>query len=1027
MPNDDLDIAALLDESASLPAAPEPQAPPQETSAAEVPPPADDDFADMLAAVAPAESPAPPPAAPPPMPPVVAEDDDDFAGMLDGVAAAPPPPAAAPVVAALADDEGADPADFMAAMGIQQQREVPDITKPWMKFHKFVRVTKVEEVEAIVEEALTKTHKCSLDLETEGLDNRIVFDGLGNPNTVHQIVGYCLSTDGVTGYYVPVRHKNVDGGPDLNVSVAGVNAAIKRLCLAAQPKANELGLAKDALSFKEEFFAEKPKVTLYFWNAQFDQEFLYPVTGIDWWHPDAYEDGMLAYFCKHAADKAIGLKYKAPEILRDPEGNVYTMIELKELFIRGRPIRFDTLSPDEPGVIKYGCSDAICTFLLCDRPRPHEKGRQDIIKFAKAKCDFTYRLEKQVSQAVRAMERNRVKINRARVREILEEHARERAEILEKIHQFAGSKGWNALDPNSPKQLSDFLFGDGPNCLNISVTPSNDYPGGKPPRNEKSGQFKTDAETLEGMVKDNPHAPPVLRWIVEFRGVEKVIGTYLSGMANNPDENDQLRFAFKQTGAGTGRFSAPANDPDQGYSGIPIHGIPSESTLRKVFYGRDEYTIAKCDYAGQELRIAANVSGEPVWVKEFLEGDGDLHSITARAFFGKQDITKDERKMGKIANFALIYGGGPQAIIRATGCDRIEASRRKSAFDKAVPVFAGWIKKQHAAVKKDLGITTAFGRWLAIPDANHVDKAVQAACERYSTNYPIQGAGADIMKISMVLLHKEFHKRGWLRNGGDDSVRMLLTVHDEIVFEIKHARVTEAIPIIVDIMESPTKMARWRVPLVVEPLIGPNWGSGYKCERAKKGYQCKPDEMLIGGFIYSNVRKAEKGDKSGLGEVDEGEGDKRKIRFVDPPWLRGKVSDAEGGPVVEAPQEKPVDFSAKSEEPTALPVAVPTAAVPVTPALAPAAPKLNGASNGTTNGKSKIVTMKISRLSKHTVKQVSGACSKHFSRDGKLLRLTDPSGAILIDPSLGVRVNPQTLAAELFELNLGDGEFVEDH
>lgn len=1294
---------------------------------------------------------------PSPTPPADAADlptEDDLAAFLDSIPAPAATPPRAPLAPSAGDEGTGDAASFMQSMGIAQERDVPDFDMPWMKHHKFVRVKTIEEVRSIVDRALAHG-RCSLDLETQGLNNRITYDGLGNMRTVHQIVGYCLSVDGKTGYYIPVRHRVFDGGADCNVPPVQVEAEIRRLCLAAQPEGSAESRAKDCLSFPT--YTKPPGVRIYFWNAQFDQEFLYPITGIDWWHPDSFEDGILAGFCKFAADKALGLKHKAAEFLRDPDGNAYTMIELKELFIRGRAIEFDTLSPDEQGVVKYGASDAICTYLLCEHPA--------LVPLVLSKYKRTYRLEKQVSQVVRTMERNLVRLDRERVREILTITLAERDAILKKIQEFANQKGFQNLEPSSPKQLSDFLFTDKPGCLNISP---------KPEVNEKSKQYKTDGETLKSMVDDNPQAPPILKWIVEYRGVEKNIGTYLNGMVNNPDERNELRFSFKQTGAGTGRFSAPAGDPAHGYSGIPVHGIPSESSLRKAFVARDGYTFVKCDYAGQELRIAANVSGEEVWIKEFLEGDGDLHSITARAFFNKPVVSKDERKMGKCvhpdtliftnhtlrslstltypeqentfrdvetckvfdgrewrplkatfnggvkplfhivlsgglltctsehrfktrggefvraadlqpgalleqveipqledntypplkvelwegvpagfynlnhdyayfagvfagdgtgndssasiahgasekldaygnpfedwiksleescrrcgfttsrkdlaqlylgsrvvvrflralsiigpdrknlripswvlttgkqsvlhylgglfdtdgtvggdspnldwttkdfvfagqvatamracgldfnteltfnktyqryyvrlrltvgsswqmrsymkhvgkvgrlrepiynghkkdrfevlqvlpaadgqcvdltvgdshvylangfvthntANFALIYGGGPQAIIRATGCDKVEASRRKQAFDKAVPKFAGWIKHQHATVKKDLGVWTPFGRWLAIPDANHQEKAIQAACERYSTNYPIQGSGADIMKISMVILHKAFYERGWLKSGGDDSVRMLLSVHDEIVFEIRHDRVTEAIPLIVRLMESPTYMTSptWRVPLVVEPLVGPNWGSGYKCEKTKGAYKVKEGEVIVGDFVYGTIRSADIGqDREEEGEVEHKRDDKKiYIRIVDPAWLQNVKDQISTPPPAEVHPEIP---------PPAIEAVIPKA--PAVPSMAPtasvAAPK--------TNGKLHTVTMKICRLNKHTIRQVRHICIDALSAHGSLLRLTDSAGTVIIDPALGVIVDAKMLAAMLFDYNIGDGEYAED-
>jgi hypothetical protein len=334
----------------------------------------------------------------------------------------------------------------------------------------------------------------------------------------------------------------------------------------------------------------------------------------------------------------------------------------------------------------------------------------------------------------------------------------------------------------------------------------------------------------------------------------------------------------------------------------------------------------------------------------------------------------------------------------------MEARRRKQAFDKSVPVFAAWVKRQHEIVKKDLGVWTSFGRWLAVPDANHKDQAIQAACERHSVNYPIQGGSADILKIVLVLLHKEFHKRGWLKNGGDDSVRMLLTVHDEIVFEIRHDRVTEAIPVIIRIMESPAQRAKppWKVPMIVEPLIGVNWGSGYPCERVKEGHTPSKDEVVVNGFAYSVVRKAKKDtDKAGDGEVSEGEGKKRKIRILNPPWLKDVAN-----------QPPPASDQ--------VPKVVEPKAAPPTP---PSEPK--GAPTPVAK-KSGIVTVKIRTLNHNTVRGVLGACARCADPDGRVLRLTDIAGKVLIEPTMGIRIDPELFCGELFDLNLSDGGFVEE-
>ncbi len=923
--------------------------------------------------------------------------------------------------------------DFMSE--VQQQSNVPRISKPWMKHHKFVRVTSADEVESIVDEAIANG-KCSLDLETEGFDNRINYDAEGRPSTVHKIVGFCISVgDAKTGYYIPIRHRPEFGCDDLNVKpVERVEAAIRRLCIASQPTPKPE--QADPLGYKE--FETPPKVIIDFWNAKFDQEFLYPITGIDWWHPDSFQDGLLACYVLYSDDKHLGLKDKSKEKLRDPDGNPYEMIELKELFIRGRTIQFYALAPDEEGVLNYACSDAVCTRLLGDHP--------DILPkvLSKKEWAWTYRLEKMVAQVIRTMERCRVRVDRSRIERMLIANEALRSALREKIVELARGKGFFDFEPNSPKQLGEFLFGE----RGLNLEP-------KPAKNEKSQQYKTDAETLEKMVKEQADAPVILQWVVTLREYEKSQGTYLVNLFKNPDKNDELRFDFKQTGTQTGRFTAPGREVDHGFSGVPIHGMPHTTEFRQCFVARDGYTMIKSDYAGQELRIAANVSNEPVWVDEFLKGSGDLHTITARAFFGKHEVTKDERSKGKTANFALIYGGGPAAIIRATGCDKMEAHRRKASFDKAVPIFAKWVKGQHAKVKKDLGIWNPFGRWIAIPDANVKDgditsrgmrvtaqdaNGIRAACERHACNYPIQSAGADVMKIALVLLYREFYKRGWLRTCGDDSVRMLLTVHDEIVFEVRHDRVPEVLSVIIDRMAAPGKIPQnppWKVPLIVEPLIGSSWGGEYdygmlthgKAEPPKPDEKLKPYEIRVGDRIYHRV----------------------------PPWLEGifrpgyilPPSDAGSAPAPAAPPDLP-PAPAPASPPTdtgAAPAENPAEAVPdpelepdesfggpTTEATPKSAPTESAPSEKTGSIKEQIVSFRL-REGNLSV-QTAWTFRKVFAgfvdteKGDVLIRVLDPWQTIaLIDPAnpkTRIRVRKDSLRKileELCERNLTDGHF----
>lgn len=755
-----------------------------------------------------------------------------------------------------------DVVESLAEAGIRSE-EASSLARPWMKCHRFELVTSADRVREIVDQGI-EVGRIALDLETEGLDNRINYDAEGKPSTEHKIVGYCLGLQG-TGYYVPVRHvcDKYDRNPNVD-SVEKAEAEITRLCQAAQPV---LKPGADILGARERDFEVPPKVVIEFWHAKFDQEFLYPVTGIDIWNPHSFEDGMLMAYVLYTDDD-LGLKENARDKLPPAGGeHRYEMIEFTKLFPPGmkkRDRKFANLVPSEGSdVVYYGCSDGICTNLLCGFLLPKVNANPRFKSF--------YRLEKQDVQAVRLVERPRVLINKKEIDVLLQEAETELAHYETQIKQVAATFGFDAdFNPSSSGQLAELLFS--PKGLDLN------------PKPEKTaeGQYKTDEKTIDAYVEEHAERMPVLGHIVKHRQINKVRGTYLKNLAENTDDHDQLRLNFKQTGAATGRFTAPKGDPSQGFGGIPIQGIPARDdpkkpkvahSLRRMFISRPGYVFVKVDYASQELRIAASVSGEEKWIKEYekeaITGEpADLHMMTAMAFF--PGLTKDspdvklKRNAGKTANFALVYGGGVGAVQRATGADEVEAARQKKAFDDSVPQFSKWVKKQHAYVKANLGVETAFHRFIAIPDAmitaDEVNrrrrekgkdelpkfvaakeaKKIQAACERKATNFPIQGSGADILKISLVLLVREFMLRGWLKNGGDDSVRMVMTVHDEIVFEVREERVAEAVPVIVKIMESPYKLAGWRIPLIAEPDLGTSWAAKINWHKMLKGEQERP-------------------------------------------------------------------------------------------------------------------------------------------------------------------------------------------
>ena len=303
--------------------------------------------------------------------------------------------------------------------------------------------------------------------------------------------------------------------------------------------------------------------------------------------------------------------------------------------------------------------------------------------------------------------------------------------------------------------------------------------------------------------------------------------------------------------------------------------------------------LAAIDFSGEELRIVTNLSGESLWLEQFFrcsECDtdfdrkerppkfcphcgsdkiGDLHTLTALSIFG-QNAKKDPRwkalrGQGKATNFALCYGGGRSAVMRAVGVDENEGARIKSKFDRTYKGLSSWWEVQKKKALDDGYVQTAFGRKYPVPDALLPRKGkthgipnggLIAKAQRNAINGPIQGTGADILKLAMLMIYKEAKKRDWL-----DRARILACMHDEILFEIEGELLEEAIDVYTEVMAIKTVASRrWRVPLTVDVEIGKNWKVPYDLYAIRNGEEDMPEELapfLNADRIKESVNKKE--------------------------------------------------------------------------------------------------------------------------------------------------------------------------
>lgn len=401
---------------------------------------------------------------------------------------------------------------------------------------------------------------------------------------------------------------------------------------------------------------------------------------------------------------------------------------------------------------------------------------------------------------------------------------------------------------------------------------------------EKSGQVDTSGEVLDELIESLEEKMPFMGKVKRQRELTKALGQYLVPMIEDVAEDGTLMPKFKQFTADTGRFSCTTtSDPKKTRDGgcrVPFQGVPSSydsskprciNEMRSCISARAEgWWIVAIDYSGVELRLVSNLSKEPKWIKafyqcsecgyEYEQGEdeegfprqtpslcvncgadaiGDLHSVTAVAFYGegakKDPRWKALRGHGKQCNFALSYGGTAKAVQRSIeGCTPEEAEQRYKQFTSTYKTLTSWWSSQHQLGKAQGFVKTGFGRVQPLPHINEKEFRLASKDERKAVNGPVQGTSADITKLAMSLIYKTVKEKGW-----SDLFKMILTVHDEIVFEIHESIIGEAIPIVCDIMvrNKGIKAQKWPIPLLVDVEIGPDWSVDYNLKDLRQGWR----------------------------------------------------------------------------------------------------------------------------------------------------------------------------------------------
>lgn len=363
--------------------------------------------------------------------------------------------------------------------------------------------------------------------------------------------------------------------------------------------------------------------------------------------------------------------------------------------------------------------------------------------------------------------------------------------ILEaNIFETAGEK----FNLASPKQLGDVLF----DKLKI---------GGVKQKKTKTGQYATGEEILSYLATENPIVKDILDW----RQLVKLQNTYVEALPNQVDKITQrIHTDYMQTVAATGRLSS--NNPN--LQNIPIRTERGRQ-IRKAFVARDEnYTLVSADYSQIELRVIAALSGEENMIKAFQNHE-DIHKSTASKVFNVplEEVTREQRSHAKTVNFGIIYGVSAFGLSNQTSLSRSESAALIEAYYKTYPRLKSYIQEQIDFARDNGYVQTILGRRRYLKDINSQNAIVRGGAERNAVNAPIQGSAADIIKIAMINIHEKLTSENW-------KSKMLLQVHDELVFDVHNSELEKIQPMIKHEMEHAFKLD---VPLDVDLGAGKDW------------------------------------------------------------------------------------------------------------------------------------------------------------------------------------------------------------
>lgn len=556
---------------------------------------------------------------------------------------------------------------------------------------------------------------------------------------------------------------------ELEAELVGMSFSYKKGLAYYIPLSEDQGEVLQTLEIFRPFF-EKEDILKIAHNLKFDYKILkkYGITV-----KGAMFDTMIAHY------------------LLNPDGR-HGMDYLSEMYLNYKPVSIETIigkkgknqgnfrDADLRTQTDYAAEDADVTFQLYElfAPQLKKEGLEDLF--------FT--IEMPLMEVLAKMELAGISLDEKWLAQESLDLESDLRQLESKIFELSGEE----FNMNSPRQLGEVLF------EKLQLDPK--------AKKTKTGQYATSEDVLQKLASKHE----IIQHILEYRTYQKLKSTYVDALPSQIDKNDnRVHTNFSQTTAATGRLASV----NPNLQNIPIRTLRGQQ-IRGAFVSGEGKKIISADYSQIELRLIAEISGEENMIRAFQNGE-DIHASTAAKLFRipLDEVSKTQRSQAKTVNFGIIYGQGAFGLAEQTGLSRTEAKQMIDAYFATYPKLKEYMAEQVNKARQLGYVETLLGRKRHLKDINSGNFVVKGHAERNAINAPIQGSAADIIKIAMIKIDHELQSQSL-------ETKMLLQVHDELLFESPIDEVEAASQLIKTEMESAVET---QVPLLVEVGVGNNW------------------------------------------------------------------------------------------------------------------------------------------------------------------------------------------------------------